>query len=95
MFRNSIAKVTLFLCLWQLVFPKCLLLTQLDGLCTACPSSLILLSGYCVTPMQGCQLQISQNVCGTCASGYKLTNNFCAPLTSSQAGTGGKVAQYL
>lgn len=93
MFDRSIIVLTSFLLLFQGVQSACLLPSQLNGLCSSCTSSHILISGYCVKPMPGCQQQMSSNVCGTCMLGYQLAGTFCMPLTNSNGASGSTPVQ--
>ena len=81
MFQISIYTLLSFLLLLEQGYNYCLSSTQLDGLCTACPSNHQLMHGFCLPHIPGCQNQISQHLCSQCVSGYTLENNFCKPQT--------------
>lgn len=93
----SICLLAFVLLLTPTAKAACLSTTQLEGLCSACKAGQTLLSGYCVTPMPGCQTQISQNMCGTCRTGYLLVNYGCLAVGSDPSvGAGaGNVQSYL
>jgi hypothetical protein len=75
----SIFLIALLLALAPVSQTYCLVSTQLDGLCTSCTAPLILISGYCITPMAGCSSQLSNNICGQCSIGFILSNHACIP----------------
>lgn len=81
----SISIITIFLLLINATSPTCLNPSQPDGLCSSCSPSQNLISGYCVTPLQGCITQISPSICTLCNSSYILTKNICLPLQTVTA----------
>ena len=94
MFQNSIHQALLLLSLLVAISPLCLQPTELDGLCTSCPTPQTLMHGFCVTPIPGCLDQLSSNLCNSCSSGYTLSHKQCLPPGSQQT-TIGYVDQYL
>jgi hypothetical protein len=59
--------------------------SQLNGLCTACPSGRTLSFGFCISPIVGCASQLSNSLCTQCAPGYTLNGYACSLGAASSA----------
>lgn len=87
----SIATLTVLL-LIQPLQGICLNTNQLDGLCTACPSTYLLSSGFCLPPIPNCLLQLSPHLCGSCSLPYILVEGQCLDPLNPNTPTSGALS---
>lgn len=81
----SILLIPTLLLLPHLSAALCLASSQLNGLCTACPSGQTLSAGFCIGAMAGCTSQLSNSLCSQCGVGYTLNGYSCSLGNSNSA----------